>query len=691
MTYRIWLALLVLVLAHPAVAALLPFGLRGYANVAAVQTEVGSERASTLRQDYSINATRELTRYLQARGALRYFQFENGLGQAESYWRQELRPSAGLSWRHPLFTSTVDAYRRDTRQESAGLNLINDGLQASLRTRSERYPLFSADLGWTKIHDQGDRSVKDVRDRNLRLGATWSPDPSSLNYTFTHRVAENQVSDLRSTQDDHQFRAETRLRGGGDDGLSAWGRYRYAHASITDEIGPSGLLLEAVPTATGLYARDSSPAFDELPALPELVDGDRSTPTEPPIDIGGASVDQNLGLDLGFSREVNELYLYTDRVSGSQPRWDVYVSEDNLNWQFHAGAAQTTYNASLLRYQIAFARVETRYVKVVNAGLNEIATVHVTELEAYLASAVPGRESKRQREIHAAELQLARPLGARGSASLTLGLREEPEQAGVSGRRDFNYLLRAQQELDAHWSQSLRWDQSWQNFADRDDGDLRNDGISWTLSHAPLPTLRTQGGITHRQFRRGDALSQELTAANARLAMTPFPNLDLQFEGSRSRNIQYDGDLRSETWLGRTGIQASPWPRLRLELDYRYQHSRVKPSQRLVVRRNYGAMLSLRLSDSIQGRSSAQITHDEDVTLIQDHVLTWRLSPRLSLSGQANLTDLSDDQDSRRYSGTLNLAFGRRTALYARIAISDLRGSGGERTTSFQQGIRTTF
>ena len=112
------------------------------------------------------------------------------------------------------------------------------------------------------------------------------------------------------------------------------------------------------------------------------MDGDTDSPTDPIIDIGGALTGRKIGADLGFERPVSALYIYTDRSAGDGPVWQIYASNDNLDWRLVSASPGSTFNPALNRYELLFDSVETRYIKAVKGGVGDIDPVHVTEIEA---------------------------------------------------------------------------------------------------------------------------------------------------------------------------------------------------------------------------------------------------------------------------------------------------------------------
>ena len=113
-----------------------------------------------------------------------------------------------------------------------------------------------------------------------------------------------------------------------------------------------------------------------------------------------------MGLDFLVATEINTLYVWVDRdvtqVAGAFS-WRIYTSDDNQNWDFRQTVSPATYSPTFNRFEIRFANVNARYVKVVTAPLSPTIPfasaypdILVTELQAEVrrpASEVAGKQT----------------------------------------------------------------------------------------------------------------------------------------------------------------------------------------------------------------------------------------------------------------------------------------------------------
>lgn len=157
-----------------------------------------------------------------------------------------------------------------------------------------------------------------------------------------------------------------------------------------------------VPVLRALYANDDTPTdeVDRPPVeLPELIDGDRETPTEVLLGPEGDSY-QNVSLDIGRVQELDGFEVHVrdidrDRVPfGGSVQWDVYASVDGLRWVPVPGQAVTRFVAPLSLYEVRFPLLASRYFKLVSLGTSTIDT-RVSEVEAYYHTELGAQETRR--------------------------------------------------------------------------------------------------------------------------------------------------------------------------------------------------------------------------------------------------------------------------------------------------------
>ncbi len=126
------------------------------------------------------------------------------------------------------------------------------------------------------------------------------------------------------------------------------------------------------------------PVSGRVPNAPALMDGNTNN-TAFIIKLHEVA---NIGIKTDL-QAVDFLYVYTGQIdplllaeTGSL-RWDLYSSEDGVNWQLEAANAPTQYNPDLFRYRVSTGSIERIYLKLVVTAWPTTLAIPITEVEAY--------------------------------------------------------------------------------------------------------------------------------------------------------------------------------------------------------------------------------------------------------------------------------------------------------------------
>jgi hypothetical protein len=663
--------------------------LNGFVDITAVQAETEGVDQNTLRQEYTAILSGKLLPYVSLRTSFRYLKFDLDRAEVIDDTREEIQPSGGLIWKHPLFVFSGSGLRRRVEGDLIPGRLVTDNAQFAFSTREERYPLVSLRYDWQHIYDKDViDSDHDTRDRRFQAGASYAGINNDVSYTFTRRLGENIISGLETTRNDHLFRwgASSSPMESGNLHLSA--NYRFSHSSQTDEITTSGTVIEEIPISSGLFAVDTSPENGALEVIPALTDGDRVSPTAPPINIGSGATDRNVGADLGFARSVSTLYVRTDRASGPLLQWRVFTSSDNLSWQLVDANPTIEFNVALDRYEIEFDSIETRYVKVVNAGLNPVAEVFVTEIQAFRERG--SDELERTERDHLVDGRVSYRVTERLDTSADFTYQHDTAAITVEDRDVIDYALRGRYRQSDVVSHEVWWDQSYQDFEGPGD-DLSDRSASYTLRLDPLPTLTSSLSLSNRRSFIDGERELEATSALAEASGMPVRGLNLSMEVGRNRNDAFFLGRRDISWTYRASLDGSFTRSLDAIISYLYRRTTSRPEDEARNRNEYSLGFDYRMTRTILGRGTVTIVNDVRDTVSQDYLLTWNLTPKLSLGAQAFLDDVDEGVSTDRYNANLNFYVNQRTTLYLTYSIVDFTGAGGVRTDSFQQGLRASF
>lgn len=661
----------------------------GLVDVSAAQTEIGGVDQSTVRQRYSARLSHRFTEILDAQASIYFSRFDVDGAQALGTFQEELQPGLQLTWTPSGLRFYGLGRRRIATSPITSGDLVTDELLLDLETDVEDWPILRLAYQRREIEDTQQDAVRDVLESNAFASLSWLRENTNFFYEINLRETTNQISDRRTEEVGQTFRYDGRH--GLRDDLRLDSQYFYRRRDQTSETITGRTLLDPVDADAGLYARDPDPSFGELDPVAGLLDGNTDLPTDPAIDIGAGELDQNVGLDFGFTRPVSGVDVYADRLSGAAVVWEVYVSEDNLEWERHdafppAGLPPVFYDAAQLRYELRFGTVETRYLKVVARGGNTVDTVLVTELQA-VEAIDELTELERDDSSHRADLGLTyRPaddwrFSARGFANL------EPSRGSVDERTDLSYTLRSTWEANAWLQHDLQWQQYWRTF-DGFGEDLREDRASYSLRYDPLATLRTDMGLSARFIDTEGERSEERYAAVAGATLEPWRALRGTVRGTASRLRRPIIDSHVDTWRVQARTDLLVTRNTELALDGTYQESTLDPEDRLLVRRTAAIEGTLRPFPASMVRGAVRWIEDQRFTRSYDLLVSWNVAQRLNLVGQTRIED--GGLRSRVDQISVNYLLSSRSRIYLQYSKVDRDGEDQD-LDSFRQGFRQSF
>src|SRR3970040_2605579 len=108
--------------------------------------------------------------------------------------------------------------------------------------------------------------------------------------------------------------------------------------------------------------------------------------------------------------EINTLFVWVDRDVSQVAdvlSWRIYTSADNQNWDLRQTVSPAVYSPTFNRFEIRFANVTARYVKVVTAPLSPTVpfasgfpTILVTELQGEVRLPASEAAGERAATLH---------------------------------------------------------------------------------------------------------------------------------------------------------------------------------------------------------------------------------------------------------------------------------------------------
>lgn len=463
----------------------------------------GDERLSLLqRYSFTANWTLFPNLLLTAGGLYERTESEDTGGEGDlDVTTEKLRPFVSLVYATPLYFADIGFYRLDDRLEAGGISQrdIQDTFNVTAAWRPEDFPVWTARFLRTEAYDEN-RESRDTTNTLIDLTGEYSPiDKVRL---FYRGGIQEQEDRLEGTT----FRFETQT-GRVTYGDAWWNRrlqlsmeYNVDHLKReVREIG-EGEVDTPVPALAGLAAITEFPLEVVLEPSPALIDGNRTASAG--VNLGLPALDgddrpRNLGFDFGAPRTLDVIDVWVDRelpeVIASSFQWQIYTSSDNRLWELRQTLARAPFGPFETRFELSFAELTARYVKVVASPLargvpeaEEFPLILVTELEAFERTPADQVRDQPGRTTERFTGSLRTKLLAKRSLYHDLAYFELDPDDGPSTRNLSNALSFSQRLSDV-FSLSARG-------AREDGSEAERDFVSYPYSAALraawLPTLR---------------------------------------------------------------------------------------------------------------------------------------------------------------------------------------------------------
>ncbi len=327
-----------------------------------------------------------------------------------------LIPSVSLTLANPFVTAGAGYEVRDETIEAGGpsTRTFRDTTNAFLGFRPEALPTLDLLYVGTRWYDRDHKTTD--RDENMfQLSSTYKPVTSvQLNYSVVDDDLQDHLtqSDTKSLIQSARVGYTDRFF---DDRWYVASDYNVSRQDSDFTLGTvSGTIRVQLFPIAGLSSINDTPQLGALNVNPALIDGNLTASSG--INIGqlpsqtGDIHQRNVGLDFGTQTAVSTLYVWVDRplpsVVANSFSWDIYYSPDNQNWFLLQTVAPANFGQFDNRFEISFASVSARYVKVVTRPLSvtvvpplgfDVSNIFITEVQAFLDQPVvqaPGTKTK---------------------------------------------------------------------------------------------------------------------------------------------------------------------------------------------------------------------------------------------------------------------------------------------------------
>jgi len=539
-------------------------------------------------------------------------------------------------------------------------------------TKLEKYPKLRLRYSQDKSYDH--LSVRETNSRTNRFSgsADYAYRFLNLYYNYTNNISEDYVADSTQETNTHDGRIDFR-RSFWSNKVTSSGSYSIRESKTETQARGKDIKVAEEKTAYhGLYAHDTAPGSDPLDdTYDDLINNEFVNTT---INIGGAgNTYQNIGLDLNYQTEIEEIRLYTADVSftASDFTWSVYYSNDNQNWTQITGSASFEYDTDQDRFKISFAGTKAQYFKVVNINNDStVDPIYVTEIEAYsfrTQAAYTTTEDERITQTVQANLGF-RPFDwlsftyninqdMQKSESGTTSTRTRRLSQNISGVVEKGFKVHKYLEVRPHYQKRLE-------YKDESEAETSSSTDTYRVHFlsSPLKTLDTDLSLNHRVSKEDGQTQSKSSSALLHVAakLREGADLDMDADITHSENLLSESD--STTRSINSNLRLELTSTLTTEIEYNINWSETEaPGGGTTGRNSYAKIIGYwRPSHDFYFRGSYSVDRDEeagDETSRQDYDLNWLLTEKIQLSMGYGLN--RNDTVQTTYSSDLSWSLSR--------------------------------
>lgn len=366
---------------------------------------------STLfNQQYRLNLDKEIFPNLRA-AAGGIFQMTDVQAETDGVKSDQeatrTQPFASITLNTPLLTLGAGYTLNVARAKIDGTpspTLVREQTSAQLAYRPDGFPPLNLQVGRNELYDKG-RVLQDIVNDSLNISSNYSPvDRMRLTYSGTFSDGTDRLLDIET-----KSFANT---GSASYSNSYWknrvtfsGIYNISNLQSETVTGGRGEVTRSLSPFQGLSALTDTPVLGGLQPNAALIDGNTTAGSGIDIGVPPPQTDarpRNVGLDFAVTTESNVLHVWVDKALPPHVSnlfsWDIYTSEDNLNWTLRQTVFPAPFGAFENRFEIRYQNVASRYVKAVVRPLATLPpptvefpdptvfrSIQVTELQAFIA------------------------------------------------------------------------------------------------------------------------------------------------------------------------------------------------------------------------------------------------------------------------------------------------------------------
>jgi len=492
---------------------------------------------------------------------------------------QRIRPYVGIGRRTKDLTIDLLWGRDQTRSRTDGSDVpwnIRDRYSTTVTWSPDRGPNLRASLRRNDDRDEDRRFRDQLTDiANLDLSQEIG-DTFRWSYRGVRADQRDRISGTDTTTDSH--RVSVAYEDPWFDDRWSWrSEYTAAYRATEARISGGGPADVPVFPTAGLSGRDDTPLIVTLPPNPALIDDDVTA--DAGVDLGvpppaGDDRPWAIGLEFLQSQTVDTLFVWADRDVRPEVaqvfRWVVYTSANNVEWTPEATIAAAPFDEFRRRWELRFAPLTARYVKVVVAPLSasdpfasEYDDLFVTELDAARRVSAPGGRVESSDTVHTlrndtrARLLRDRDLYFEGNYYVTDVQGQDPNYR-LSNGLSYAQVISPEATFTARTTLETSSDEVGSDAALV---------YSASLAVSPVPRLRYTVALSGRDERTNDIVGGDQTSVFFYGFATLVDGVDVQVGASRNFQEALDGRVVQSTRVNAT-VRVEPRDDLSFGANY---------------------------------------------------------------------------------------------------------------------------
>ncbi|MBW1740403.1 MAG: discoidin domain-containing protein [Deltaproteobacteria bacterium] len=624
--------------------------IRGSANLSYRSTEIktaqGKKSSWSLNQLYNIGLSKAFTPKVNFTADLGI-----NISETDDTKTTRLYPDMRLSLSNEYFNA--NAGYRLTEKGLDILTMVSDeerftteSWNTNFSTKSEKYPRVRLRYNQDKSYDH--LSVHETNTKTDRFAgrADYAYRFLNLYYQYTNKISDDYVVDKTQETNTHEGRMSFN-KSFWRKKITSSGSYSINTSNTETTARGQDITVSDKKTASdGLYANNpAAPLNIQLDSRASLIDGNKSTSTG--INIG-ANTNQNIGLDLTFSTEIEKIYLYTTTpdtfFNKNAYTWAVHYSSDNQNWTQLTPAASFDYNTNQERFEVSFTKTSARYFKMVNTATDG-RDLDVTEIEAYgfkTQSAYTTTETQRTTQNIQANLGF-RPLDW---LSFTYNFSQDQQKTeeasdstktrqsshNISGRAAKGFQLHKYLKVQPEYHRQQKYEYDSEAGTKHKSTDI----YRIHLFSSPLKTLDTDLSLNHRVLKEDSETQTRTSSALLHIVAKLREGANLDIDGDMTRSENLVGETVSTSRSINSTLRLELTSALTTEIEYNINWSETEAPTGGTTGRRSDTQTTIywRPSHELYFRGSYRIGRDEESgeeTSQHSYQINWLMTKKVQL------------------------------------------------------------